>query len=156
MRNLTYDVALSIRQAQTYGISVRKFTPSGGSGQFAQGYGVSFQLPSPTTYLIFADANANGHYIKHANGVLECWSNNIGSVGCTVASGVAFTSGDVSWTFPAVFIDIPVFIPTSDGASNRWATPSGATGTTGTARVLSLVSSATALPVKGYAKGRWR
>lgn len=101
-------------------------------------------------------SNANGHYIKYANGVLECWSNNIGSVGCTVASGVAFTSGDVSWPFPEDFIDNPVFIPTSDGASNRWATPSGATGTTGTARVLSLVSSATALPVKGYAKGRWR
>lgn len=71
LRNLTYDVALSIRQAQTYGISVRKFTPTGSTGVFAQGYGVNFQLSSPTTYLIFADVNANGHYTGAAAGVEE-------------------------------------------------------------------------------------
>lgn len=71
LRNLTYDVANTIREAQTYGISVRKFTPAGGSGQFAQGYGIHFQLPSPTTYIIFADANANGHYTSASGGGVE-------------------------------------------------------------------------------------
>jgi len=61
LRNIAYDIALSMREAQTYGISVRKFGE--GAGSFGAGYGVHFESTSPTTYLIFGDAvNANGLY----------------------------------------------------------------------------------------------
>ncbi len=65
LRSLTYSVALSVRQAQTYGTSVRGFTPTGGSETFAQGYGVyvpSAGTTNSTTYYIFADVNNNGAY----------------------------------------------------------------------------------------------
>jgi len=52
MRSLTYSVALSIRQAQVYGTSVKEF-----SGLFAPGYGVYFPASGAgaNTYYLFAD-----------------------------------------------------------------------------------------------------
>jgi hypothetical protein len=58
LRNLAYDMALSVREAQTYGISVRKF----GASDFAVGYGVHIRLANPTSYVMFADTNENGFY----------------------------------------------------------------------------------------------
>lgn len=63
LQNLAYDVALSVRQAQVYGISVRRFG-SASSANFDVGYGVHFDLDNPTTYVIFGDAigTPNGLY----------------------------------------------------------------------------------------------
>ncbi len=59
LRNLAYDIALSVRQAQIYGISVYRF----GSSNFNAGYGMHFDISSPATYVLFADAVAvNGVY----------------------------------------------------------------------------------------------
>ena len=59
LENLGYDIALSIREAQVYGISVRQF----GSGNFDVGYGMHFLISSPATYVLFADAiTKNGLY----------------------------------------------------------------------------------------------
>jgi hypothetical protein len=59
LRNLAYDVALSVREAQIYGISVRRF----GVNDFTSGYGVHFRSASPSSYILFADAiNSNGLY----------------------------------------------------------------------------------------------
>lgn len=63
MRSLSYGVALSIRQAQVYGVSVRESAAN--SNVFASGYGVHFGnsgLVDLTHYLIFADVNGNGEY----------------------------------------------------------------------------------------------
>ncbi len=62
LQNLAYDVALSVRQAQVYGISVARFG-SGATASFSNGYGMHFDMSSPTTYTLFADAVAkNGLY----------------------------------------------------------------------------------------------
>lgn len=65
LQNFAYDLALSVRQAQVYGISVQRFG-SGESASFTSGYGVHFDTSTPaaaTTYIIFADAvSANGLY----------------------------------------------------------------------------------------------
>lgn len=59
LENLAYDIALSVRQAQVYGISVQRF----GTDTFSAGYGVHFDTSSPSTYWTFADAlTANGLY----------------------------------------------------------------------------------------------
>lgn len=63
--NLAYDIALSVRQAQVYGLSVREF--SAGSGEFDIGYGVHFDKDTPTFYILFADRNDDSLY----NGVSE-------------------------------------------------------------------------------------
>ena len=59
LESLAYDIGLSVRQAQVYGISVRQFNP----GVYTAGYGMHFDLSSPTTYVLFGDAiSANGQY----------------------------------------------------------------------------------------------
>lgn len=63
LRSLSYGVALSVRQAQVYGVSVRE--SAAGSGTFATGYGAYFGnsgLVDSSHYLIFADTNGDGQY----------------------------------------------------------------------------------------------
>jgi prepilin-type N-terminal cleavage/methylation domain-containing protein len=63
LRSLAYSVALTMRQAQVYGNSVRE--SAAGSGVFASGYGVYFGntgLVDNSHYLMFSDANGDGQY----------------------------------------------------------------------------------------------
>lgn len=53
--SLAYDVALSVRQAQVYGLSVR-----GISSNFQVGYGIHFA--GANSYALFADTNGNKRY----------------------------------------------------------------------------------------------
>ena len=61
LQNLAHDIGLSVRQAQVYGIAVRRYdNPSapGAPGVFTHSYGMHF---SPgTSYELFADVNGNG------------------------------------------------------------------------------------------------
>lgn len=54
---LAYDVGLSIRQAQVFGLSVREFGT--GTGTFDVGYGVHFDIDNASSYQIFADIDKN-------------------------------------------------------------------------------------------------
>lgn len=63
LENLAYDIALSVRKAQVYGIAVRRF----GLDDFSAGYGVNFTLASPTVYVLFADINPP----QSGNGIYE-------------------------------------------------------------------------------------
>jgi type II secretory pathway pseudopilin PulG len=56
--NLIYDIALSIREAQTFGLNVRGFD-SGSGVVFDTGYGVHFDISSNSSYIFFADINKN-------------------------------------------------------------------------------------------------
>jgi hypothetical protein len=56
--NLAYDIALSLREAQSYGLSVREAAP--GTGLFDVGYGVHFF--DNTFFVFFADRNSNRRY----------------------------------------------------------------------------------------------
>ncbi len=59
LENLAYDVALSIRQAQVFGLSVKEFEPR--SGEFQQGYGVHFNKNTPTKFVIFTDRDLTSY-----------------------------------------------------------------------------------------------
>ncbi len=61
LRSLAYSAALSIRQAQTYGVSVQGESASG-STVFASAYGAYFSSGTPTSYFLFADTNSSGQY----------------------------------------------------------------------------------------------
>jgi len=74
LQNLAYDIALSVRQAQIFGISVQRFNDS-----FEAGYGMHFQTNtsgggSQSTYVLFADALApeNGFYDCPQPGTANC------------------------------------------------------------------------------------
>ena len=59
LENLAYDMALSIREAQVYGISVQRF----GANTYSAGYGMHFDTSSATNYITFGDAvTTNGLY----------------------------------------------------------------------------------------------
>lgn len=64
--NLSYDVALSVRQAQIYGLSVREF-----GGSFNIGYGVHFDDATPTSFFIFADIDRNQRYNVATDSIVE-------------------------------------------------------------------------------------
>lgn len=54
--DVTYRVALSVRQVQSYGISAREYVAvGGGSNSFCGAYGLHFKLSSSTEYLVFND-----------------------------------------------------------------------------------------------------
>lgn len=60
--NLAYDIALSIRQAQLFGLSVREFKPASGGGRFDFGYGVHLSSSDLNTYTLYADFNLDNVY----------------------------------------------------------------------------------------------
>ena len=55
--SLAYDIALSIREAQVYGLSVRQF-----DSEFQIGYGVHFS--DAGSYIFFVDQNADRQYME--------------------------------------------------------------------------------------------
>ncbi|MEK7182233.1 MAG: type II secretion system protein [Patescibacteria group bacterium] len=58
LNNLTYEVALAVRQAQIFGTGVKEY----GSGDFNVGYGVHFDTANNKSFVFFADANKNNIY----------------------------------------------------------------------------------------------
>jgi len=67
LTNLAYKIALTIRQAQVYGVSSKKVTVGGvtGGSAYQRGYGVHFNVNDPANkkkFVFFADANDNGKY----------------------------------------------------------------------------------------------
>ncbi len=91
LQNLAYDIALTVRQAQTYGISVFRF----GEEEFSFAYGVHFNPSTPTNFLIFADAvSANGLYDGCVGAVCELVESTNISQGYRV-SDVCVTASSV-------------------------------------------------------------
>jgi prepilin-type N-terminal cleavage/methylation domain-containing protein len=89
LRTLTFDTALTIRQAQTYGISVRQSTS--GSSAFIAGYGVQFKSSTPTQFILFSDVSGNdGIYSAGADTAIQTFSISRGYTInrlCTITSG---------------------------------------------------------------------
>ena len=71
LENLAYDIALSVRRAQGYGIAVQRF----GTDDFSAGYGVNFTSGTPTVYILFADiypkSTGNGIYEPDKSELVE-------------------------------------------------------------------------------------
>ena len=65
VNGLAYDIGLSIREAQTYGVSVKGFAPQGGSQDFIYPYGISFSNPPTNSYVLFADLDKAGYYVPN-------------------------------------------------------------------------------------------
>lgn len=98
LQNLSYDMALSIREAQVYGISVASFRTNQ-TNVFTAGYGVQFDLSSPTTYVLFADV-ANKGTFDPSNDAAEIVSTTAISGGYTMYGLCvpASTTGDCNIT----------------------------------------------------------
>ncbi len=109
LTNLAYEVGLSVRQAQFYGIAVRRNS----TAAFDAGYGIHFDLSDPRTYYLFEDRT-----IDHICDSTECSSVNLvesfklqkgnyiskicvnGSSGLTCTSPSGFQKVDISFVRP--------------------------------------------------------
>jgi len=65
LQNLAYSIALSVREAQIYGISVR----GSGSSNFNAGYGMHFAISDNNHYELFADKDNNGLFTDASENV---------------------------------------------------------------------------------------
>lgn len=114
IENLAYDIALSVRKAQVFGLSVREVVT--GSGEFNVGYGVHFDSEISDSYIFFADRNRNKKYddsseiietfgLKGGNSISKfCGMLTNGSEKCSSGAG----SGSIK------FIDIIFERPNPD------------------------------------------
>lgn len=66
LENLAYDVALSVRQAQVFGVSVQRYG-SGANADFSSGYGMHFTVNDPVHYEFFADLDKDGFFDSGEN-----------------------------------------------------------------------------------------
>lgn len=63
-------------------------------------------------------SNSNGEYVRFADGTQICQQANI-SMGSTVLGTALYYSNEVTWTFPASFLDKPRSVFGSDSGSTR-------------------------------------
>jgi len=80
LNNLAYDIALTIRNAQSYGLNVRSATRS--SNDFLNPYGVHFDKTAGNNnkFIFFTDINKNGIYNASTDKVIATTTITRGSV----------------------------------------------------------------------------
>ena len=119
-------------------------------GTVAQAAGV------PTGAILERGANANGEYLRLADGTQICTSPALSSGAVTTASGAVFQSASITWTFPAAFAaGAPPVVAGGAGNAARWLSVAQPGVASVFFRVNSTVSSAAAADARLVATGRW-
>ncbi len=109
--SLAYDIALSIREAQVYGLSVQTF-----NANFQVGYGVDFSAATPNSYILFADTNADNRYEAGTDSIIQTYAVGAGHLikrFCgTYSNGTTQCSDDA--VSPIDHLDVVFFRPNPD------------------------------------------
>lgn len=100
LSNLAYEVALSVRQAQFYGIVVKQSS----TNTFDAGYGINFNTATPASYILFED-KPTPNKVYDAGEALETYvmrKGNFISKICLSQSGScsSYSSVDISFIRP--------------------------------------------------------
>lgn len=87
LTNLAYDVALTLREAQSYGINVQDSgnLTSGDKGQFNTMYGVNFNKGNYRQFILYADLDNAGKYV--AKGTIRISKLKQGNIIDTMCAG---------------------------------------------------------------------
>lgn len=110
----------------------------------------------PTGGIIERGSNANGEYVKYADGTMICWLYEGTDLSAATASGSIFISaGAVTWTFPVAFSVAPVASGQAESTSVRWIFFGAPTTTTVNYRQASSVTSSGSIGNRLLAIGRW-
>ncbi len=91
LRTVAYSIALSARQTQVYGTSVRAVDSLVSNPTFAPAYGLYFAGTGATTYTLFADINNNGQY-ESANETIQIFTL---TRGFTITGACAVLANDI-------------------------------------------------------------
>lgn len=112
LESLAYDIGLSVRQAQVYGLSVRRST---GADEFQSGYGVHFDSDVPTQYLFFADVNNDKRYVQGVDQIVETYTLGRGHTVKRFCAETAAGISDCSDSgIPVQDLDVTFFRPEPD------------------------------------------
>ena len=116
---------------------------------------VSESSGTPTGAVIERGSNADGDYVRFADGTQIC-SAALNAVGCTSGEGALFASGTDTWTFPASFAAGST--PALSGSGSkiaRFLSFDAPTTTDVTWQVFSATSDASSVAPTVTAIGRW-
>ncbi|WP_051960487.1 hypothetical protein [Devosia riboflavina] len=110
----------------------------------------------PTGYIIERGSNANGQYVRFADGTQICWHKSPGSFSATNAAGSVFASGLATFTFPVAFSAAPnvTYNAAFSAVSAPWVSGAAITTTTASLYLLGALSGAAGVP-EYIAVGRW-
>ena len=108
----------------------------------------------PTGAIIQRGSNANGEFVRFADGTQICW-HTLALGAANVASGALFRSETVTWPFPAAFSIAPSVPPPGSGSTLRWTMVGAPTTSSVGARSLSTISDTGAANGMFMAIGRW-
>ena len=86
--NLAFQIALSIRQAQVYGLSVRQ---ANSSASFDTAFGIQFDCADPTHFVLFSDQDKDGIY---DGGDIEVSKYNLENK--NTISQISFSTGNLT------------------------------------------------------------
>lgn len=77
---------------------------------------------APTGALIERGSNANGEYVRYADGTQICWTTGGPYIDVNTAAGAVFKSSVIgSWIFPASFLSVATITITASAQSDdRW------------------------------------
>jgi hypothetical protein len=115
---------------------------------------VSTAAGQPTGAVIERGSNANGEFVRLADGTQICSRVGLSAAAVTTTLGAVFRSVDIVWTYPAPFAVAPVVSGQADDA-DAWLTsaPPGTASTT--LRLLSAVAKPGTTGLRVTATGRW-
>lgn len=106
--SLAYDVALSVREAQVFGLSVRQFSSS-----FQVGYGLRFS--GNNSYIFFVDTNGNKKYDDGVDSIVRSYALSRGHTilrFCGITAAALEECSDSAT--PITNLDIVFFRPDPD------------------------------------------
>lgn len=111
----------------------------------------------PTGAVIERGSNANGEYVRFADGTQICWSPQLEFTAVTTVIGSGFRSDTVTWTFPAAFASATTLsiIPGQTGNVARWMAAQNPGTTSVGLRLAAWTSFAGAENGRCAAIGRW-
>lgn len=110
---------------------------------------------TPTGGIIERGSDANGEYVKFADGTMLCTSAGLSTASTSDAYGNIFRSATTpTWTFPATFIAAP-HVTGQVESTGYWVGLAVAGTTSVTYRTIGGASTASSLNVRLVATGRW-
>jgi hypothetical protein len=162
-----YRIGLSLLGVSVAGVERARFTTTGlnVTGDLTVGNSpvyrranllgtVSQSAGVPTGAAIQRGSNANGEFVRFADGTQICTFTGL-DMDCAGTAGAIFqTAAPVLWTYPAAFAATPVISGHVPGTSSRWIAGSANVSQAGV-RHFAAASSATSFPTAVMAVGRW-
>lgn len=101
-------------------------------------------------------SNANGSWIRHADGRQECWHIGFGDTTTDAVGGIFRSAAEASWTFPVAFsLTDDIVVSVSARNAGRFAHARPGNTLTALIRQYSGVTSTTVVDVNVRAVGNW-